>query len=144
MPLVTRAVWQARCICPGADLAAAKLDEAERESRPDIPEFQRQQRERRADSERESQQRRGRTREAFAAARAAAAGKNRAQVREIYVAELHARGLAIPSDLVLDANVDAIARGRDKFSPAYSVRVLAELGRDFHELYRDFRKHFPL
>ena len=50
------------------------------------------------------------------------------------MAERQARGLTIPSDLVLDAYADAIARDRGKFSVAYSARVLAELGRDFRKL----------
>jgi hypothetical protein len=82
-------------------------------------------------------------REAFESTRAAASGKGHAEIREIYLAELRARGLALPSDLVLDANADAIARNRDKFTPSYSVRVLAELGRDFRERYRAFRNIFP-
>lgn len=134
LPLVTREVWQGQCICPGADLAAARLDEAEREEVPDFAEFERQRQERRASSARESQQRRAARREAFEATRAASTGKNRAEIREIYLAELGARGLTIPSDLVLDATTDAVARNRDKFSVAYSMRVLAEMGRDFTKL----------
>lgn len=143
LPLVTREVWQAQCICPGTDLAAGKLDEAERDA-PDFGDFQRQWRERRERSARQSQQRRAARREAkreaFEAARAAGAGKSRAQIREIYVAELRARGLALPSDLVLDATADAIARNREKFSVVYSARVLAELSRDFKKL---FSRHDP-
>jgi hypothetical protein len=131
LPIVTREIWQAQCICPGTDLAADKLDEAEGQETPDFAGFEREWR-------RESQQRRAATREAFEAARAAAAGKNRAEILEIYVAELHARGLTIPSDLVLDAYADAIARNRDKFSVVYSARVLAEMGRDFRKLFSHF------
>jgi hypothetical protein len=47
-----------------------------------------------------------------------------------------ARDLAIPSDLVLDANADAIARDSEKFSVVYSARVLAEMGRNFRKLFR--------
>ncbi len=72
------------------------------------------------------------------ATRAAAAGKSRAQIREIYVAELRARSLTVPSDLVLDATADAIARNREKFSVVYSARVLAELGWDFGKLLSRF------
>ena len=139
MPLVTREVWQARCVCPGTDLAAGKLDEAERDGQ-DFGDFERRWQERRERSARESQQRRAAKREAFTAARAAGAGKSRAQIREIYVAELRARGLSLPSDLVLDATADAIARNREKFSVIYSARVLAELGRDFRKL---FSRHDP-
>jgi hypothetical protein len=135
LPLVTREIWQAQCVCPGTGQAAGKLDEAEQEEVPDFAEFERQWHERRANSGQESRQRRAASREAFEAARAASTGKNRAEIREIYVAELRARGLAIPSGLVLDAYADAIARNRDKFSVPYSVRVLAEMGRDFRKLF---------
>jgi hypothetical protein len=135
LPLVTREVWPAQCACPGADLAAAKLDEAEQEEAPDFAEFERQRQERLARSARESQQRRAARREAFEATRAASTGKNRAEIRQIYMAELRARGLTFPSDLVLDATADAVARDRDKFSVTYSVRVLAEMGRDFRKLF---------
>ena len=134
LSLVKREVWQAQCVCPGTDLAADKLDEAEREDVPDFAEFEHQWQERRASSERESQQRRAARREAFEAARAAATGMSRKEIREIYVEELRARGLAIPFDLLLEAHADAIARNRDKFSLAYSVRVLAEMGRDVRKL----------
>jgi hypothetical protein len=83
----------------------------------------------------ESQQRRAARREAFEATRAASTRKNRAEIRVIYMAELRARGLTIPSDLVLDAIADAVARNRDKFTVAYSMRVLAEIGRDFRKLF---------
>lgn len=135
LPLVAREVWPAQCACPGAGLAAAKLDEAEQEEVPDFAEFERQLQERLARSARESQQRRAARREAFEATRAASTGKNRAEIRQIYMAELRARGITIPSDLVLDATADAVARNRDKFSVTYSVRVLAEMGRDFRKLF---------
>jgi hypothetical protein len=135
LPLVTRQVWQAQCVCPGAGPAAARLDEAEREEVPGLAGFERQRRERRAGSARESQQRRAARREAFEVTRAASTGKNRAEIRQIYLAELRARSLTIPSDLVLDATADAVARDRDKFSVACSVRVLAEMGRDFRRLF---------
>lgn len=67
-------------------------------------------------------------------------GKGRAHVREVYVAELHARGLTVPSDLVLDAVADAIARNRDNISAVYTVRVLAEMGRDFRESLSPFNE----
>ena len=73
-------------------------------------------------------------REAREATRATAAGKSRGQIREIYVGELRARGLTVPSGLVLDATADAIARNREKLSAAYSARIVAELGRDLWKL----------
>jgi hypothetical protein len=125
-------------MCPGTDRAADKLDEAEREEPPHFADFERQWQEWRANAERESQQRQAARREAFEEARGAATGKSRAEIREIYVAELHARGLTIPSHLVLDAYADAIARNREKLSVVYSVRVLAELGRDFKKVLSRF------
>lgn len=134
---MSRAIWVGLCTCPGTELAEGKLDEAEREAR-DFPDVERLLRERREKRARERQEERAARREAEESARAAAAGKSRAQVREVYVAELDARGLSIPSDLVLDATADAIARNREKFSVAYSARVLAELGRDFGALLSRF------
>jgi hypothetical protein len=133
--LVSREVWQAECTCPGTGRAADRLDEAEREEPPHFADFERQLRARLADAERESQQRRAAMRGAFEAARAAGTGKSRAEIREIYVAELRARGLAIPSDLVLDAYADAIARNREKLSVIHSVRALVGLGRDFRKVW---------
>jgi hypothetical protein len=142
LPFVTRDVWQAQCRCPGASLAADKLDEAERDA-PDFAEAERRRQESRANSERESQQRRAARHEAFEAARDAATGKDRLEIRELFVAELRARGLTIPSDLVLDAFADAIARNREKFSLVYSIRVLAEMGQGFmKDMGQDFRRIF--
>ncbi len=137
LPFVSRAIWVGLCTCPGTELAEGKLDEAEREA-PDFPDVERLLRERREKRARERQEERAAMREAREATRAAAAGKSRAQIRAIYVAELRERGLAVPSDLVLDATADAIARNREKFSVAYSARVLAELGRDFGKLLSRF------
>jgi hypothetical protein len=47
--------------------------------------------------------------EAFDAARASAPGKSREEIRQLFEAELRARGLKIPPDDMLDAEVDAIA-----------------------------------
>jgi hypothetical protein len=136
VPLVPQAIWVGLCTCPGTELAEARLAEAEREA-PDFPDVERM-RERREERARERQAERAAGRAAWEAARAAADGKSRAQAREVYVAELRARGLAVPSDLVLDAAADAIARNREKFSVSYSARVLAGLGRDFAKLLSRF------
>jgi hypothetical protein len=138
-PFVSRAIWDGLCACPGAELAADRLDAAQRDG-PDYGDFARQWHERR---EKHAQagdpwQRRAAKQEAFEAARTASTGKTRVQIREIYVSELQARGLTVPSDLILDATADAIARNRDKFTLAYSARVLAELGRDLRKLLSDF------
>jgi CHAD domain-containing protein len=49
-------------------------------------------------------------REAFKAAQASAAGQDREQLKDLYVAELRARGLNIPDDEVLDAAIEAHMR----------------------------------
>ncbi len=134
LPFVSRATWEALCTCPGTELAAGKLDEAERNA-PDVSDFARRWHERREKFWRDPGQLRAAKREAFEAARAARAGKSRAQIREIYVAELRARGLPVPSDLMLDATADAIARNSDGFSLVYTARLLAEMGRDFRKLF---------
>jgi hypothetical protein len=136
LPLVSRAIWVGLCTCPGTELAEARLAEAEREA-PEFPDVERL-REERDKRARERQAERVARREAWEATRTAAPGNSRAQIREIYVAELRARGLSAPSDLVLDATADAIARNREKFSVAYSARVLGELGRGFGKLFSRF------
>jgi hypothetical protein len=138
-PFVYRAMWDGLCDCPGADQAADRLDAAQRDA-PGFGESARQWRERREEYSRAGDpwQRMAAKKQAFEAARAASAGQSRAQIREIYAAELRARGLTVPSDLVLDATADAIARNRDKFTLVYSARVLAELGRDLRKLLSDF------
>ena len=137
-PFVSRTIWDGLCTCPGADLAADRLDAAQQDG-PDYGDFARQWHEGREKYPRgDPWQRRAAKQEAFEAARAASTGKTRVQIREIYVSELQARGLTVPSDLVLDATADAIARNRDKFTLAYSARVLAELGRDLRKLLSDF------
>ena len=137
-------MWDGLCDCPGTDQAADRLDAALRDL-PNFGDFARQWRERRQEyaGYGDPSQRRAAKQQAFDAARAASAGQSRAQIREIYVAELRARGLNMPSDLVLDATADAIARNRDKFTLAYSARVLAELGRDLRKLLSDFGRESP-
>lgn len=128
LPFVSRAIWVGLCDCPGAELAEGRLDDAERK-KSEFPDFERRLRERREQRARERQEERA----AREATRATGAGKSRAQIREIYVAELRARGLTVPSDLVLDATADAIARNREEFSAVYSVRVLAEQLRELRK-----------
>jgi hypothetical protein len=137
LPFVSRAIWVGLCTCPGTELAADKLDEAARET-PEFPDLERRLRERDEERPRERREERAAMRAAREATCAAAAGKSRAQIREIYVAELRVRGLTVPSDLVLDATADAIARNREKFSAVYSARVLAEVGREFGKLLSRF------
>lgn len=135
---VPRQVWQEQCTCPGTEQAARKLDEAGSEL-PDFAEVKRQLHEHLKTDRRARENRRTARGEAFDAARRRGAGKSREQAREIYVAELRARGVPMPSDLVLDAYADAIARNRSKFTVSYAARVLAELGKDLAEIRKRSR-----
>jgi hypothetical protein len=87
----------------------------------------------------EGAQHRSRARkEAFQAARAKAAGKGRDEIREIYVAELTARGLKKPSDAVLDAVVDGIS-GNPLPTARLAVKGLVQLGKGLREPSQLFR-----
>jgi hypothetical protein len=139
-PAVSRSVWVGLCDCPGTELAEGRLDEAAREA-PDFPDSDRllrSLRDRQENRDRERQQKREEMRAAWDAARTAAAGKNRAQIREIYVAELRARSLTVPSGPLLDAAADAIARNREKISAVHSGRLLAEIGRELWKTFSPF------
>lgn len=118
--------WYDSCTCPGADQRRQRFDEL-----GGIPDFS----EAREQAERRSQARK----EAYEAARARAAGKSRAEIRDIYVAELNARGLRIPAERVLDAVVERIAG-----NPLPAARVLGEslvqMGKGLYELSRLFRQ----
>jgi hypothetical protein len=129
---VPRAVWERQCTCPGTQQARTRLDTA-CEERPDFAEF-------RERSRRERQDRRAARGEAFDAARAAAAGgRAREQVREVYEAELRARGLPVPPDQVLDAYADAIAGDRRGTLVRFTGLVLTWVGKDLRELRNAFR-----
>jgi hypothetical protein len=87
------------------------------------------------------QARRLRTRlrkEAYQATRARAAGKNRDQIREIYLAESNARGLPAPSDAVLDAIVEHID-GNSLPAVRVAAESLAQMGKAMHGISRMFR-----
>jgi hypothetical protein len=89
-------VWRESCSCAGAEQERRRQDQAGVE----FPDF----REHMARHQRDSQSRR----EASHAVRAKARGKSREEIRDLYEAELRSRGLPIPSEDVLAANVDAI------------------------------------
>jgi hypothetical protein len=118
--------WRESCTCPGAEPERRRLDEAGVE----LPDFDELWEDRRRRS-------RGRT-EAYQAARARAAGQGRDEIREIYLAELNARGVKKPSDTILDAVVDRISG-----NPLPAVRVAAEglvqVGKGIHALSRIIR-----
>lgn len=106
VPLKT---WRESCTCPGAEPERRRLDEDGVDLR-DFDEIW-------EDARHSSRARK----EAFQVARARSAGKGREEIREIYVAELNARGLEKPSDAVLDAIVDRISG-----NPLPAVRLAAE------------------
>ncbi|HEY1621964.1 MAG TPA: hypothetical protein VGG25_30375 [Streptosporangiaceae bacterium] len=78
-------------------------------------------------------------REAFEAVRARAAGKSRDQIREMYVAELTSRGVAIPAELILNAIVERIAGNPAPAGRALS-ESLAQVGKGLYGLTRVFRQ----
>ncbi len=118
--------WRESCTCPGAERERRRLDE----NGVAFPEFGEMW---------EDAQRRSRARkEAFQAARAQAAGKGRDEIREIYLAELAARGLERPSGAVLDAIVDRIS-GNPIPAARLAVESLVQVGKELHKLSRLFR-----
>jgi hypothetical protein len=94
---VPERAWQESCSCPAAEQERQRRAEAGIDEILDFTEL-------RARSRQRSEARR----EARDATRAAAAGKSQAEVRDIYLTELRARGLDIPPDEFLDATVDEL------------------------------------
>jgi hypothetical protein len=104
-PLVDRMpvplhVWQKLCACPGAEKQRA-WKEDQGEPWPGAKEYREKQ-------QRESQERREARRQATQAAREAAPGKTRDEVRDIYIAELRARGQKVPPEPFLGAEIDLL------------------------------------
>jgi hypothetical protein len=108
--------WRQSCSCPGATAERARQDEAGEQ----FPDFK----EEMAKARRAADLRR----DAAEAVRVVAAGKSREELKDRYVAELRSRGLGIPSEQVLDANVDAIT---GNYLPALRLfgRSVASLGK---------------
>jgi len=98
---VSLTVWQLLCACPGAEF--------ERSWREDPDEPWPGAREHWERSQRESQERHDARRDAFRAAKDAASGKTREETRDIYLAELRARGQEIPEGLFLEADLDLMS-----------------------------------
>ncbi len=118
--------WRESCTCPGAEQERRRLDEAGVE----FPDFGKSW---------EDARRRSRARkEAFESARARAVGKSRDEIREIYLAELNARGLTAPEEDILDAVVDRIG-GNPLPAARLAVEGLAQMGKALHELARILR-----
>ena len=111
MITIPRRTWLESCTCPGAKAARAAQEK--------IP--------------RQRVYRRG----AFQAAKAQAADKSREEIRELYLAELSARGLKAPSSEALDADVAAIAG-----DPLPRFRLAGQAATDIVKLVRNAR-HYP-
>jgi hypothetical protein len=99
MPVSLR-VWQQLCICPGAGRQRAATEDQD-EPWPDAGEY-------REKEQRKSRESREGRRQAVRAAREAAPGKTRDEVRDLYVAELRARGQEVPAGPFLEAEVDVL------------------------------------
>lgn len=122
---VSAKVWYSSCICPGADLTRQRMDEAGAEILDSDELWEKA----KSDTQMRS--------EAFRAAHDGAAGRSREEVRDIYVAELRSRGLAMPSDSALDAAVESIMG-----NPLPSARLmgegLIETGKLLHGIFKIF------
>lgn len=94
---VAARTWRESCTCPGAEAERSRWEREGFDPTDTDKEWDR------------SRQRQQSIREAFEAAKEQAAGKSREQVRELYLAELHARGQQPPQREALDATVAAIA-----------------------------------
>jgi hypothetical protein len=89
---VPEMAWRESCTCPGAEDKRSRLDQ--------IPDLSK-------DVARTPHSSPA-CREAFVAARARGAGRSRVRVKDLYKAELRARGLDIPPEIILDADVSRI------------------------------------
>jgi hypothetical protein len=97
-------VWQQVCDCPGGERHRAWAEDSD-EPWPGAREVWDSQ-------QRRSQENRDARRQAFRTAREAASGKTRDEVRDIFVAELLARGQEIPSEPLLAADLDFLTATR--------------------------------
>ncbi len=119
-------LWRESCNCPGAEQERQRMNDAGIEP-PDFGEL-------RAEAERRSRARR----EAFQSARRASAGKSKAEVQDLYAAELRARGLRIPREEVLAAAADRI-RGNPLPSYKLAGEGLVHMGKATVKMARLFR-----
>lgn len=123
---VPPSAWRESCSCPGA--APERARQARDGTEP--PDFGQVF----AEKQRQSELRR----EAIQAVRAGAAGKSGEQIREMLLAERRARGLADPSDHILDANVEAI---QGNYGPALreASRTVARIAEGAAQIFREVR-----
>lgn len=93
-------VWQQLCACPGAEQQRVWKEDPN----DPFPGY----REMRDRGQRESRERNEAGTAAFRAAREAAPGKSREEVRDVYISELRARGQEIPPEPFLGATLDLL------------------------------------
>ena len=119
--------WHTSCTCPGAEQERSRMDEAG----IGFPDF--------SEKYQEARHRSHQRKEALHATQARAAGQSRAEIREIYIAELRARDLRVPPEHILDALVERITG-----NPLPAARVLGDslagMGNGVHELFKLFRQ----
>jgi hypothetical protein len=97
---VSLTVWQQLCTCPGAEKQRAWKEDPD-EPWPGAKEY-------REKEQRESWERSQARKQAFQAARDTAAGKTRDEIRDLYIAELRARGQEVPPEPFLGADIDLL------------------------------------
>lgn len=119
-------VWRESCSCPGAEHERQRVADAGLEP-PDFGELREQ-----------AERRRQARREAFEAVRRAADGKSKAEIQNLYAAELRARGLRVPGQEVLAAVADRI-KGNPLPSFKIAGKGLAQMGKATIRTVRLFR-----
>ena len=124
---VPEKTWYETCTCPGA----AVRRQAMSESGVETPDFGKRWE--------EARDRSRARKEAASAVRSRIAGRSRAEIRDMYVAELQARELRIPSDVVLDAVVDSLT-GNPLPAARLGAESLIGLGRSLHDVAKLFRQ----
>jgi len=97
---VSLTVWQQLCPCPGGESYRSWKEDPD-DPWPGYQEYQ-------EEEQRESRERSQARRQAFRAAGDAASGKSRDEIRELYTAELRARGQQIPPEPFLEADIDLL------------------------------------
>jgi hypothetical protein len=107
-PTVAPAAWRESCTCPGAEAEGRRLEKTGFDFSDS------------GESWDESRRRSRAWKEAYETVRAQAGGNSHDELREIYLAEISARGLKVPSDEILDAAV-----ARMKGNPLPLARIVA-------------------
>lgn len=96
---VSLTAWQRLCACPGAEEQRAWKEDRD-EPRPGVTKESRER------TRREWRERDEARKQALRAVRRAGRGRTREELRDLYVAELRARGLKVPPEPSLEADID--------------------------------------